>query len=43
MSFEKELNNCKWLLIASGLFLILGILLIICGHAYSLNTILTVL
>lgn len=39
VSFESDLNKCKWLLIASGLFLILGITLIVIGLACSITKI----
>lgn len=40
ISFEKDLNNCKWLLFTSGLFLILGILSITTAFACSFNNVL---
>lgn len=39
-SFEKDLNNCKWLLLAACAFLIIGILIIIIGLACSFNDLL---
>ncbi|WP_166921378.1 hypothetical protein [Flavobacterium poyangense] len=40
VSFEKDLNSCKWLLFASCFFLIAGILLITIALAYSFNSLL---
>lgn len=42
ISFESDLNNCKWLLLASGLFLIIGILLIVIALAISFNDLLII-
>lgn len=39
-SFENDLNYCKWLLLASCTFLIIGISLIIIGLASSFNNLL---
>ena len=37
ISFESDLKRCKWLLILSGLFFILGLLLIIIGLNQTLS------
>ncbi|MCC9019768.1 hypothetical protein [Flavobacterium lipolyticum] len=42
LSFEKDLNRCKWLLLVSCLFLITGILIITIALACSFNTILMI-
>lgn len=38
ISFEKDLNYCKWFLLLAGSFLILGILLVTIAIAYSFNS-----